>query len=741
MDSPADASRLDAPAATNADSMFTGRPRWLMPAIWALLGIGLLAALWSASLRLSADAAYRDVIVLVDWHELSSLAEPPPTQTGATGDAAPARLSETPLAEELIRERVAEIRVQGRGGAQAGPEGIGQLPQRSQGLQLSGLAGRELPWRLMEQLPGAYLCYGEETLGTLLESGILRRAESAAPAPVYEVALARYTGDILRGAARHGYPVELPRESGARLRLQLPALPDMDMPFLPVCWRQDVIMQARQRNIPLLLRPGGSEFMAADGIARTLEFCKDQPLVLFQGTQVMGYPSAMDEVAAALRERGQMYGWVEFDKQLGGPQLAERCAPDSLVRVHSIPPEEMLNYNVSGAVERFMRALRERSIRVLYVRPFVRGKVIGASGSSYSEQLARVNSDYFAALKVGLEQHGLRIAARVDAPQSGPGRWLRLPIALGATGAVLWLLALWFPAIPLRYWSLLLGTGLLGSLAVLASSVAYSAVLLLAAIVFPLLGLWLGWTLYQRRTAHEAPYCYRRLPWALAALLLASLCSAVGGLLIHAGMWDASTILKIGEFRGVTPSLALPVLLLAAYAWQAETLQDSYDAARRRLAGYWQRLLTLWTSPIRYGDVAFILIALGALGIVVLRSGNDGPLGPLSIEMLFRGGLEETFGLRPRTKELLGHPLLVLFFLSLPWRNRVGVMFALAGLLGQVSILNTFCHLHTPLLLTAQRVGLGLLLGAATALLWGGLALLGVWLWERLRGGTPARGL
>jgi hypothetical protein len=101
--------------------------------------------------------------------------------------------------------------------------------------------------------------------------------------------------------------------------------------------------------------------------------------------------------------------------------------------------------------------------------------------------------------------------------------------------------------------------------------------------------------------------------------------------------------------------------------------------------------------------------------------------------MLFRGGLEETFGLRPRTKELLGHPMLVLFFLSLPWRSRIAVLFALAGLLGQVSILNTFCHLHTPLLLTIERVGLGLLLGLATALLWGGLALLGAWLWGWLR--------
>jgi hypothetical protein len=266
----------------------------------------------------------------------------------------------------------------------------------------------------------------------------------------------------------------------------------------------------------------------------------------------------------------------------------------------------------------------------------------------------------------------------------------------------------------------------------------YTPALLLCALAFPLLGFWLALWLYQRVVQDDAPWSPRRLLLALAALLVASVSSALGGLLIHGGMWDAATMLKVGQFRGVTPALAIPIVLFAAYAWQAESLQAAFDRASLRLMPYWQRFMALWTAPIRYGDVAFIMIALGAIGIVLLRSGNDSPLEVLSVESWFRGNLEHVFSVRPRTKELLGHPLLVVFLLSLVWRNRLALLFGLAALLGQVSILNTFCHLHTPLLLTAQRVALGIGLGLINGAIWGALLLLGNWVWEKLRGKSTA---
>ncbi|MDI6828546.1 MAG: DUF5693 family protein, partial [Armatimonadota bacterium] len=70
---------------------------------------------------------------------------------------------------------------------------------------------------------------------------------------------------------------------------------------------------------------------------------------------------------------------------------------------------------------------------------------------------------------------------------------------------------------------------------------------------------------------------------------------------------------------------------------------------------------------------------------------------------------------RPRTKEfLIGHPAMFLGITSLLSRRRAwGLPLIALGTLGQVSMLNTFCHIHTPLVLSAIRTLNGLVLGLA----------------------------
>lgn len=648
--------------------------------LWAMLALGLLAALYSAALRIQADAAYRDVMVLVDWHDLNGLGEP------------------------------------------------------SRGAKLTDLKARELPWQFMDNLPGAYLSYSEETVGNLVDEGILRPAPIVAAAPTYEVVMDQYADDIAKGAARHGYPVQRDADTQGKLYVQFPAVGEAE---LPLCWRSDIIGLIKSHGIPLILRPGGSDFMDTGGLHETLAFCKDQPLVLFAGTQVLGYPDQLGDVARQLVEQDQLYGWVEFDDQDGGAALASRLAPANLVRVHSISADEMEKYSPASAVDRYLRAARERSIRCLYLRPFTHlpphaALQKGDGGTpGWADGLATLNFRYARYLSAALAAEGFHTVARSRAPSALPPALLRFLLMLAGSAGILWLLLLWFPAIPARWWPWLTGLSVAGSAACLASHKLFELGLLKVAIAFPLLGLWLGWTLYQCST-HDLRICHpRRLGAALLALLIASAWSADGGLLIHGGLWDAKTMLKVGQFHGVTIALAAPALLLAMYAWQGESLQDAWDSARRALTPFWTRLVTLWTSPVRYGDFAFMLIAVAALALVVLRSGNDSGVGAGGLETHLRGTLEHIFSVRPRTKELLGHPALVLFFLSLPWRSRLAGLLALAGLLGQVSILNTFCHLHTPLALTLHREGLGLAIGLVTSALAGAVALFIAHLWRR----------
>ena len=83
------------------------------------------------------------------------------------------------------------------------------------------------------------------------------------------------------------------------------------------------------------------------------------------------------------------------------------------------------------------------------------------------------------------------------------------------------------------------------------------------------------------------------------------------------------------------------------------------------------------------------------------------------IELKFRSLLDKVMVVRPRTKEFLfGHPALILGAAFLFARRRsIGLPLVALGVLGQASLLNTFCHIHTPLALTLLRAFNGLVLG------------------------------
>lgn len=640
------------------------------PALLALI-LGVAVCAYSASQRMQADAANKKVVVLVDWESLNALPE-------------------------------------------AAPEA-----------RLSNKQDWSSAWELLGALPGALLCYGEETVGSLLQNGVLQPATLFTGAPAYEVANEAYADDVAQGAHRHGYWMERSASTGGRLVLRLPDLPEDELTLLPVCWRSDVIGLAKSKGVGLVLRPGGSAYLGSDGLETTLGFCSSQPLVLFQGPTVLGYPDRLRDVAALLKGQRQDFGWIEFDEQDGGAALASLCSP-RVLRVHSIPAEEMANYNIAGAVARLIRAASERGIRCLYVRPFVAPLPgYGEKGDGYGERLAATNSAYFRQLGESLTSAGFTVsAARSYLPV--PPVWLRfareIAAGLATAAALALLLELWGLTLAARWQGLLLGLGLLGGFASHFIELKRAAILLLAGIIFPLFGFWTALRFYQRLTQGAPPAAPLRIAAAVGALAVASIVTICGGIVIHGAMWDLSSMLHITQYRGVTVALALPVLTLAAYAWQAETLADAFDSATGRLTPYWQRFTTLWQSPIRYGDVAFILIAMGVLGVVLLRSGNDSALGASGAETSLRQALEGALAVRPRSKELLGHPALLLFLATLPWKNRLGLLLALGGMLGQVSILNTFCHIHTALGITIERVLLGLSIGAVS-----GAVLCGVW--------------
>jgi hypothetical protein len=129
-------------------------------------------------------------------------------------------------------------------------------------------------------------------------------------------------------------------------------------------------------------------------------------------------------------------------------------------------------------------------------------------------------------------------------------------------------------------------------------------------------------------------------------------------------------------------------------------------------------LIQAWSFSIRYWHALLGLVILVAVAVLLVRSGNESPVAPTGLERDFRALLDHLLWVRPRTKEIFfGHPLLLLSLILFYRGQKRGVWLGLTlGVVGQISLLNTFCHLHTPILLSLVRSLHGLWIGLLVGL-------------------------
>jgi len=342
-----------------------------------------------------------------------------------------------------------------------------------------------------------------------------------------------------------------------------------------------------------------------------------------------------------------------------------------LVRADEVPARELAALSRGALIARWERALRERGIRVVVLTPI--------PGQGSTETLA-----YYGDVIASLQTLGYRRGVMPPQPPD-PGRLAAIGLHIGVCALLLLVLLEILPRLP---GACLLGaSGLAAAAAGLAGTSLAQSDAFLVAVLAPLL---VVLRLLPRRHAG--------LRDGIATLALFSGISIAGGLLISAILWHPAFVLKIAGFRGVKAALLLPAVA------------GGLLAVRR--AG-WRAVVPKSTAQ-RVVFTLCAVIALGAVAYLLLRSGNV--TGWVTgAELRARSLLERVLVARPRFKEfLVGHPLLLLFG---AWGGLgIGLMryrpiFLFFGLVGQASILNSFAHTPTPLLLSLWRTGNGLLLG------------------------------
>ncbi len=193
---------------------------------------------------------------------------------------------------------------------------------------------------------------------------------------------------------------------------------------------------------------------------------------------------------------------------------------------------------------------------------------------------------------------------------------------------------------------------------------------------------------------------------ASVGLIGATSLACLFGIFLSATLTDHGFLMKIYQFRGVKFSLVFPLLTVLLLSY----LEGAFRPENFRV-GAREVLLTL----------SFLLL----FGFLLVRSGNDAFLPVLEAEESVRSWLEAHLLARPRFKEfLVGHPaFFVWMYMYSEFENGFyRTLFLLLGFLGQITIINTFAHIHSPLYISFLRTLNGLVLGGI-----GGLVLLGFW--------------
>ena len=131
----------------------------------------------------------------------------------------------------------------------------------------------------------------------------------------------------------------------------------------------------------------------------------------------------------------------------------------------------------------------------------------------------------------------------------------------------------------------------------------------------------------------------------------------------------------------------------------------------------------------RFISMLFVLVAAIILVLFLLRTGNENS-AVSDLELSFRTFLDHVLGVRPRTKEFLfGTPFLFIAYYY--GYKDIRLPLLLMGAIGQISLVNTFAHIHTPLLISILRTVNGLWLGLIVGLLFLAAWKIVLWFWHK----------
>lgn len=429
-------------------------------------------------------------------------------------------------------------------------------------------------------------------------------------------------------------------------------------------------------------------FTNLEAILTCLFTLPNRHMLFFSGYEVYPYGNEADFITFAqiLNLQSATVGVVEFLGEQKGLEEYLAAVDAKTIRIHPGYPYDTR--------EELLLSVTDRNVRFLFLKPFKHMDMsLGNELNSLEQWITQSASDLKSA------GYTLGVAQPITGIVLSP--FMVLYLALGILSGLGLLVSALFPGIKELFLSLAVLFLALVTLFVYAFNLIpvfylFTGLALTAALVFPSLGLILLLEKINQNSQEK-----QTLIILLRDMLGVLLITLSGGLIVNALFSETAFLNALLLFRGVKLSFFLPLFLTLV------VLLKPYVIGRKEIS-IKQILLP--------GNLLKGLLVLLVVFVYLMRSGNEAQ-GVSSWELQLRLALKEVLGVRPRFKEFLtGYPALLLLPLTLHW-PWVALVLTLLATAGQVSLFNTFVHAHTPILISLQRVGLGLALGLVLGLL------------------------
>ncbi|MBA1334275.1 MAG: hypothetical protein HPY66_1984 [Firmicutes bacterium] len=468
--------------------------------------------------------------------------------------------------------------------------------------------------------------------------------------------------------------------------------------------------QAKNLGLNISVRPSNYMEMTPDYIRSLFEKFREYPVtsVIFNGVQVLGYPYNLEVTANMVKETGIVIGPIETWTQLmhieqkGLNSLIE-LADYKAVRVFSLNEAEANKVSFKEVMDRWFRAVDERNLRLVYLNPkeekFMSPAENFETNLFYIKQFVEV-----------IQNRGFVIGRVVPMKDFNIGRTRMLVLLAGVIAGALLLLDNMF-RIRKSYLYGLFAVGMVLGQAMLhvMPSLADKAFALGAAIVFPSLAMIYILQLCRRIIEEQTGEAglARIVKASVAELLKASGISLIGAAFVASMLSSTAYLLELDVFRGVKIAHIIPLaVFVIAYFIIIGYRRDEFGSI-------WKEIKALLDVPITVKYVLLIgIIAVGGY-LYLGRTGHTAGAPIFGLEVKIRTLLEQALVARPRTKEfLVAHPAMILMIAGVLKKYKSIILpLGLAGAIGQISMVNSFSHLRTPLYMSAYRTAYGLAIG------------------------------